>query len=203
MPKELSDLIFQNSLIPVIVQDVATRDVLMLAWQNQEAIDKTVETKEMWFWSRSRQQLWHKGETSGNRLLVCGVRVDCDRDTLLYLVKPTGPACHTGQGTCFGIKAFSLAILEQLIASRKQNPQSNSYTNLLLDDPKSILEKIIEEAGEVVQAVAKHEGTRQITWEVSDLLYHLLVLLGSEGIPLSAILAELAARHDEQKEQLS
>ncbi|HNT30099.1 MAG TPA: bifunctional phosphoribosyl-AMP cyclohydrolase/phosphoribosyl-ATP diphosphatase HisIE [bacterium] len=199
----LQDLNFQkgNGLIPAVVQDAQTRDVLMLAYQNREAVEKTRETGEMWFWSRSRQKLWHKGETSGNRLLVREVRVDCDADTLLYFVEPLGPVCHTGEQTCFGPADFSLGTLERIIWDRQQNPKAGSYTNKLLADPELLYAKIAEESAEVIDAARReaqkpvdaHSSPRRsrttwltvhssekdsLVWELADLMYHLMVLIG-------------------------
>jgi phosphoribosyl-AMP cyclohydrolase / phosphoribosyl-ATP pyrophosphohydrolase len=193
-PNQL-DFSKNNGLIPAIVQDFETRDVLMLAWQNREAVDKTLQTGEMWFYSRSRKSLWHKGETSGNRQQVVDIKIDCDNDTLLYQVKPMGPACHSGEETCFGAKRFSLATLAKIIDDRKQNPSPNSYTVSLLQDEQRILDKIAEESAEVIQAVEKNEGRDAIVWEVSDLFYHVLVLLAKKNIALVQIESHLQKRN--------
>jgi phosphoribosyl-ATP pyrophosphohydrolase/phosphoribosyl-AMP cyclohydrolase len=194
----------ENGLIPAVLQDVGTGQVLMVAWMNQEAYEKTVGTGRAHFWSRSRKELWEKGATSGNTQHVVGITADCDGDTLLVQVKPVGPACHTGAKSCFfenlsgeapsGGIGF-LAELESTIAERKSKPVSGSYTNYLLEKGlDKILKKVGEEASEVIIA-AKNKQADQIAGETSDLLYHLLVMLQETGVGLREVVAELERRH--------
>lgn len=193
-----------QGLAPVIAQDAATREVLMLAYANAEALAKTLETGEAHYYSRSRQALWRKGETSGNTQRVLEVRYDCDADALLYLVEPRGPACHTGERSCFYRRltqhadapaAWGLRELEALICDRQEHPQPGSYTcSLFAAGENRILKKVAEEAVEVVIAV-KGEGRERTISESADLLYHTLVLLRQQGIALNEVEAELARRH--------
>ena len=185
-------------LVPVVVQDHASGDVLMVAWANAEALARTAESGLAHFWSRSRRALWRKGETSGNGLRVREVRADCDRDTLLMVVDPEGPACHTGARTCFGQDAPALAgvlaDLERVIGERASAPPEASYTaRLLAKGPDQVLKKIGEEATEVVLA-AKGESDARLAEESADLLYHLLVALRQRGLPLARVLETLRAR---------
>jgi phosphoribosyl-ATP pyrophosphohydrolase/phosphoribosyl-AMP cyclohydrolase len=209
-------------LIPAIVQDVNTREVLMLAYMNEEALRRTLETRRSWFWSRSRQELWCKGETSGNKQFVKEVRYDCDEDTILLLVEQIGPACHTGHRTCFyrslleensvdsegteqeGEKPRAssreprantfLNDLYRVIVQRKEKMPEGSYTaELLSAGSDKILKKMGEELAELLLA-AKGEGPKRVVAETSDLLYHLLVFLAAEGIPWSAVEEELGRR---------
>ncbi len=191
-----------EGLIPVIVQDSQTNEVLMLAYANQESIDKMVETGKTHFWSRSRHSLWKKGETSGNVQDIISMQTDCDSDTLLIRVKQTGVACHLGNPSCFatimyGDVAGTAAIIPELrrtIKDRKENPKEGSYTNMLLNDQNKLLKKIIEEAGELALA-SKDENKDAQTWEAADLLYHSLVLLEYLDLPLEDIYKKLADRH--------
>ncbi len=187
-----------SGLVPVVVQDRTSADVLMVAWANAEALRRTEETGLAHFWSRSRQALWRKGETSGNELRVREIRVDCDRDTLLFEVDPTGPACHTGQRTCFGdespTSAGMLDELSRVIASRAKTGREDSYTaRLLAQGGDAVLKKIGEEATEVVLA-AKSESDERLAEEAADLLYHLLVALFQRGVPLSRVTDVLRRR---------
>jgi phosphoribosyl-ATP pyrophosphohydrolase/phosphoribosyl-AMP cyclohydrolase len=201
-----------QGLAPVIAQDAATREVLMLAYANAEALAKTVETGEAHYYSRSRQALWRKGETSGNTQRVLEVRYDCDADALLYLVEPRGPACHTGERSCFYRRlaqlaaapgAWGLKELEALIRDRQERPQPGSYTcSLFVAGENRILKKVAEEAVEVVIAV-KGEGRERTISESADLLYHVLVLLRQQGIALSEVEAELARRHSQAGIQIA
>ncbi|MGE8206462.1 bifunctional phosphoribosyl-AMP cyclohydrolase/phosphoribosyl-ATP diphosphatase HisIE [Heyndrickxia sp. NPDC080065] len=199
---------FTKGLIPSIIVDSYTNEILMLAYMNQEAYKKTLETGETWFYSRSRQSLWNKGKTSGNKQLVKSIFVDCDKDSLLIYVDPLGPACHTGQKTCFyqKIKEFDKVppkpiaketIYEELmteIINRKTVPAKNSYTNYLFEKGiDKIGKKIIEEAGEVVIA-AKNCNYQEVVNECCDLFYHSFVLLAEQNIPLKEIEAELKQR---------
>jgi len=177
-------------LRPCIVQDARTGEVLTLAYMNDEAERRTRDTGEIWFWSRSRQELWHKGETSGNTMRVRALRYDCDEDTLLALVEPAGPACHTGERTCFyrgemePQDAEALATLERTVAERRSADPQGSYTAALLADPARIGGKVTEEADEVVRAAAG-ESDERVAEEAADVLYHLTVLLAARGLSLA------------------
>jgi phosphoribosyl-ATP pyrophosphohydrolase/phosphoribosyl-AMP cyclohydrolase len=190
-----------DGLIPAIVQDGRTKQVLTLAYMNRESLEKTLETGETWFFSRSRQALWHKGATSGHTQKVIAVSRDCDQDALLIQVEPRGPACHTGSVSCFGGEADKpepesiLAQLETVIAERQQERPEGSYTTYLFDKGiDKILKKVGEEAAEVIIA-AKNEGQAELRYEAADLLYHLLVLLREKNLPFGNVLAELRERH--------
>jgi phosphoribosyl-ATP pyrophosphohydrolase/phosphoribosyl-AMP cyclohydrolase len=189
-----------NGLLPVVAQDRASGDVLMLAWANAEAVAKTAETGLAHFWSRSRNSLWRKGETSGNTLRVVEARADCDKDALLLVVEPAGPACHTGARTCFGDSSASAAgMLEELarvVRQRAQAPPDESYTaRLVARGPGQVLKKIGEEATEVVLA-ASGESDERLASESADLLYHLLVALDQRRVPLSSVMDELRRRRE-------
>jgi phosphoribosyl-ATP pyrophosphohydrolase/phosphoribosyl-AMP cyclohydrolase len=188
-----------NGLIPCVVQDAGTGEVLTVAYMNEEALARTRETGETHFWSRSRQELWHKGETSGNVQKVQRIRYDCDADALVALVEPTGPACHTGERTCFyrgemePTAGEALATLERTIDERRAHPDPGSYTAELLADPPRIGEKVQEEAEEVARAAAG-ESDERLREEAADVLYHLTVLLSSRGLSLADAFEELNAR---------
>jgi phosphoribosyl-AMP cyclohydrolase / phosphoribosyl-ATP pyrophosphohydrolase len=187
-----------GGLLPVVVQDRASGDVLMVAWANAEALAKTAESGYAHFWSRSRGALWRKGETSGNGLRVVEARADCDRDTLLLVVEPEGPACHTGTRTCFGETSVTAAgMLEELarvVADRAAVPPEKSYTaRLLAKGPDEVLKKIGEEATEVVLA-GRAQTDERLVEETADLLYHLLVALRQRGVPLVRVMDELRRR---------
>jgi phosphoribosyl-AMP cyclohydrolase / phosphoribosyl-ATP pyrophosphohydrolase len=177
-------------LRPCIVQDARTGEVLTLAYMNEEAERRTRETGEMWFWSRSRGELWHKGETSGNFMRLRALRYDCDEDTLIALVDPAGPACHTGERTCFyrgeldPQPAEALATLERTVAERRGADPAGSYTAELLADPARIGAKVEEEAEEVARA-AGSESDERVAEEAADVLYHLTVLLAARGLSLA------------------
>jgi phosphoribosyl-AMP cyclohydrolase / phosphoribosyl-ATP pyrophosphohydrolase len=177
-------------LRPCIVQDARTGEVLTLAYMDEEAERRTRETGEVWFWSRSRQELWHKGETSGNVMRLQALRYDCDEDTLLALVEPAGPACHTGERTCFyrgemtPEPAEALAKLERTIEERRTASPDDSYTARLLADPPAIGAKVEEEAEEVARA-AGGESDERVAEEAADVLYHLTVLLAARGLKLA------------------
>jgi len=177
-------------LLPCIVQDARTGEVLTLAYMNEEALERTRSTGEMWFWSRSRQELWHKGETSGNVQKLKELRLDCDEDALLALVEPAGPACHTGERTCFHkgeldpVAGEALATLERTIADRRAAPPAGSYTATLLADRELAGRKVQEEAEEVARA-AREEPDERVAEEAADVLYHLAVLLAERGMELS------------------
>jgi phosphoribosyl-AMP cyclohydrolase / phosphoribosyl-ATP pyrophosphohydrolase len=191
-PMEASEVKFDaNGLVPCIVQDWSSGEVLTLAYMNAEALTLTQETGEMHFFSRSRQELWHKGETSGNVQRLKALRYDCDADALLALVEPAGPACHTGERTCFyrgdlGEQApyEVLPDLERTIAARKAQKPDGSYTAALLADPDHIGEKVQEEAEEVARA-AREETDDRVANEAADVLYHLSVLLASRSLTLA------------------
>lgn len=185
-------------LIPVVVQEAGSGDVLMVAYANREALDRTAATGQAHFWSRSRGALWRKGETSGNEMCVREMRTDCDRDALLMVVDPAGPACHTGARTCFGDEtATSAGIVGELgrvIASRASASPDGSYTaRLLAKGPDQVLKKIGEEATEVVLA-AKSESDERLAEEAADLLYHLMVAMAQRKVPFTRALEVLRAR---------
>jgi phosphoribosyl-ATP pyrophosphohydrolase/phosphoribosyl-AMP cyclohydrolase len=190
----------ERGLVPCIVQDWTTGEVLTLAYMNRYALDRTRATGETWFWSRSRGELWHKGETSGNVQAVRELRYDCDADALLALVEPAGPACHTGARTCFHNGELdppapheALPALERTIAARASEKPDGSYTAALLADPPLIGEKVQEEAEEVTRA-ARDESDARVREEAADVLYHLGVLMASRGLSLAAAFEELNAR---------
>lgn len=192
-----------KGLIPAIIQDSKTKQVLMLAYMNKESLKKTLETKETWFWSRSRQELWHKGATSGNIQRVKDIKLDCDQDTLLVFVEQTGVACHTGNYSCFdeekNINPSNqiVADLEKLIRNRDCERPEGSYTTYLLEKGlDKVLKKVGEEASEVIIA-AKNPNTEELIYEASDLTYHLLVLLYIKGLTFNDVLKELTKRHQQ------
>ena len=181
----------ERGLVPVVIQDWASGEVLTLAYANSEAIDRTRETGELHLWSRSRDELWHKGATSGNVQKVRALRMDCDGDAVLALVEPAGPACHTGERTCFhngeaDVRAPHEALpdLERTLVDRQRERPDGSYTVRLLDDPPFIGEKVREEAEEVSRA-AREETDQRVDEEAADVLYHLTVLLRSRGRDLA------------------
>ncbi|TCS81798.1 bifunctional phosphoribosyl-AMP cyclohydrolase/phosphoribosyl-ATP diphosphatase HisIE [Tepidibacillus fermentans] len=190
----------EQGLLPVVIQDVESKQVLMVAYMNEESLKKTLESGETWFWSRSRKELWHKGATSGHIQKVKELRLDCDQDTLLVQVEQTGVACHTGSYTCFQEEKEqdSSKILEnlaQLIQERDQERPEGSYTTYLFEQgTDKILKKVGEETSEVIIA-AKNENRQEIINEASDLLYHLLVLFQAKGISIREVMAELQRRH--------
>jgi phosphoribosyl-AMP cyclohydrolase / phosphoribosyl-ATP pyrophosphohydrolase len=201
----------EKGLVPAIVQDAQSKEVLMLAYMNKESLQKSLETGETWFYSRSRQELWHKGATSGHTQRIVDMRYDCDSDALLVLVEPAGPACHTGSYSCFShsidgeareASPHRFAIinkLEEIIAKRDAERPEGAYTTYLLEKGiDKILKKVGEEAAEVIIA-AKNRSHDELKWEVADLLYHLLVLLREQKLPLDAVLEVLAERHDAKK----
>ena len=201
----------EQGLLPAVIQDWLDGTVLMLGYMNHEALSRTLATKSVHFWSRSRQKLWEKGETSGHKLLVKDVFVDCDRDTILVKAQPVGPTCHTGERACFfsrfddasessGGKSTEAhgAILEnvlRIIAARKAAPQAGSYTTKLFEaGHDKILKKVAEEAGEVLIA-AKGGKKEEIVYEVADLLFHTLMVLGYHDVSLREIYEELGKRY--------
>ncbi|WP_410513048.1 bifunctional phosphoribosyl-AMP cyclohydrolase/phosphoribosyl-ATP diphosphatase HisIE [Paenibacillus sp. BR2-3] len=206
----------EGGLLPAIVQDAASKEVLMMAYMNPESLRLSLESGQTWFWSRSRNELWHKGGTSGNTQAITSIHYDCDSDTLLVKVNPEGPACHTGATSCFfreiplegkqaeeaGAKAaygerFAvLGELERVIAEREAERPEGAYTTYLFDKGvDKILKKVGEEASETIIA-AKNKDNAELRLEISDLMYHLLVLLQERKLPLDEIMAELSARHE-------
>ncbi|CAI8996239.1 putative bifunctional phosphoribosyl-AMP cyclohydrolase/phosphoribosyl-ATP pyrophosphatase [Brevibacillus sp. IT-7CA2] len=198
----------EKGLIPVIVQDAGSKTVLTLAYMNEESLQKSLATKETWFWSRSRQQLWHKGETSGHTQRIVSMQYDCDGDALVVMVEPKGPACHTGAYSCFSQEVFSdtedepvqadrfaiLSELEELIAAREAERPEGSYTTYLFEKGvDKILKKVGEEAAEVIIA-AKNRSREELRYEASDLIFHLMVLLREQKLPLDEVLTELQRR---------
>jgi len=194
----------ERGLAPCVAQDFASGEVLTLAYVNDESLRLTVETGELHFYSRSRQEIWRKGETSGNVLKLRGLRYDCDGDAVLALVQPAGPACHTGERSCFHRQLDgegelappaheALAALQRTLRSRAAERPAESYTVKLLDDPTLIGEKVSEEAEEVGRA-AREESEERVAEEAADLLYHLSVLLASRDVPQSAVMEVLNGR---------
>ncbi|WP_425352492.1 bifunctional phosphoribosyl-AMP cyclohydrolase/phosphoribosyl-ATP diphosphatase HisIE [Alkalicoccus urumqiensis] len=202
----------ENGLIPAVVQDAHTREVLTLAYMNETSLQKTEESGETWFYSRSRDELWHKGATSGNTQKVTEIRLDCDQDALVVLVEPNGPACHTGARSCFSDTLVKkeeeaestgrFAIIEELetlLEKREQERPEGSYTTYLFEEGvDKILKKVGEEASEVIIA-AKNRDRQELTWESADLLYHWLVLLREQELPLDDVLDRLKDRHSGKK----
>ncbi len=196
----------EKGLVPVIVQDRTSAEILMTAWANEEALRKTAFGGELTLWSRSRKELWKKGETSGNVMKVIELRIDCDGDTLLAIVEPSGPACHTGRRTCFyrslwgeenSTEASFLGRLWRCLNTRKSYDPKESYTaKLLSEGPSRVAQKVGEEGVETALAAAAgdREGFR---YEAADLLYHLLVACISSNVSLNDVLSELASRHKE------
>ncbi|KOP65639.1 phosphoribosyl-ATP pyrophosphatase [Bacillus sp. FJAT-18019] len=205
-----------SGLVPAIIQDAESKQVLMMAYMNRESLRLTLESGQTWFWSRSREELWHKGATSGNVQTVVSMTYDCDGDTLLLQVNPNGPACHTGQTTCFyneiTVQGQSepaspraaaasgrfdvLAELENVIAQREVERPEGAYTTYLFDKGvDKILKKVGEEASETIIA-AKNKDNAELKLEISDLIYHLLVLLQERKLPLDEIMDELSRRHE-------
>ena len=190
-----------SGLVPAIIQDAKTKNVLMLGYMNQEAYDKTVETKKVTFWSRSRNCLWTKGETSGNFLNLVGIKIDCDNDTLLVQAIPDGPTCHKGTDTCWGETneqnpLLFLTELQDFINRRHEEMPEGSYTTKLFKDGVNrMAQKVGEEALETV-IEATNGSDEKLVYEASDMLYHLIVLLTSKGMRIEDVAAELAKRHD-------
>jgi phosphoribosyl-AMP cyclohydrolase / phosphoribosyl-ATP pyrophosphohydrolase len=215
MPGEVDIRFDERGLVPCVVQDWATGEVLTLAYMNADALRRTRETGETHFYSRSRDELWHKGETSGNRQRVRQLRFDCDADAIVALVEPAGPACHTGNRSCFyrdldgssdgevdgpavpgepSPAAYAaLSALARTLDERALDRPEGSYTVELLDDPPRIGDKVREEADEVARAAAS-ESEERVAAEAADVLYHLQVLLRSREVPLEAVLEELNGR---------
>jgi phosphoribosyl-ATP pyrophosphohydrolase/phosphoribosyl-AMP cyclohydrolase len=197
----MQEIVFdERGLVPCVVQDWRTGEVLTLAYMNEEALERTRSTGETHFWSRSRDELWHKGATSGNVQRVRALRFDCDADAVLALVEPAGPACHTGERTCFHNGQLeppapheALPALERTVADRRAERPEGSYTAALLADPPLIGDKVREEADEVARA-AGDESDERVGEEAADVLYHLTVLLAARGLSLADALEELNGR---------
>ena len=190
-----------NGLVPAIIQDATTKNVLMLGFMNKEAYEKTIETKKVTFYSRTRKTLWTKGETSGNFLNLVSIQNDCDNDTLLIKVNPTGPTCHKGTATCWGESndanpLLFLSFLQDFIEKRHKEMPEGSYTTSLFNDGLNrMAQKVGEEALEaVIEAV--HGTDERLIYEGADMLYHLIVLLTSKGLRIEDLAAELRTRHD-------
>jgi phosphoribosyl-AMP cyclohydrolase / phosphoribosyl-ATP pyrophosphohydrolase len=216
---EISNLRFdERGLMPAVVQDARTREVLTLAYVSEESLRRTLAEGETWFWSRSRRRLWHKGETSGHTQRVVEVRADCDADALVILVEPNGPACHTGERTCFHARlkvggraapgeghdeddagevadlGAALRDLHAVVEGRRHEMPAGSYTTYLFEQGlNKILKKVGEEAAETIIA-AKDEDPAALTAEISDLLYHLFVLMAERGVAPEAVAKELRRR---------
>ena len=198
-----------SGLIPAVVQNIETNEVLMVAYMNADTIKQTLETGRATFWSRSRQEVWVKGDTSGNYMYVKEVRVDCDCDCLVVLVNPAGPACHTGNRSCFFRKIEDGKLVEDakeqtktdvfareqaVVMDRKEHPEEGSYTNYLFDKGEDkILKKVGEECTEIVIA-AKNPDKEEIKYEISDFLYHMMVLMVEKGVSWEEITKELVKR---------
>jgi len=191
-----------KGLIPVVVQDHITGEVLMVAWANEEAIAKMRETGYTHFWSRSRQKLWKKGEESGNVQKIVSIQSDCDDDTLLVrVIQKNGVACHTGNPTCFFKTVYGdptqtsmiIAELRRVIHDRRVNPEEGSYTCKLFNDETKMCKKIVEEAAEYVLAI-KDKDEDEVAWELADLIYHALVAAEKENIDLQKVYEKLAER---------
>ncbi|AWE08632.1 bifunctional phosphoribosyl-AMP cyclohydrolase/phosphoribosyl-ATP pyrophosphatase [Lysinibacillus sp. 2017] len=200
----------EQGLIPAVIQDAQTKEVLTVAYMNEESLQKTIETNETWFYSRSRNELWHKGATSGNTQQVVSIKADCDQDALVIEVLPAGPACHNGTTSCFtenlveNTRPGSVAILPELVEVIKQREidmPEGAYTTYLFDKGiDKICKKVGEEATEVVIG-AKNRDKEEVKWESADLLYHLLVLLQEQKVNVYEVLEVLQKRHEGKKPQ--
>lgn len=197
----------EKGLVTAVVQDANTKEVLTVAYMNKESLEKTLESGETWFYSRSRQELWHKGATSGHTQKVVSIKADCDGDALVVEVIPAGPACHNGTTSCFteiiqqNAKVGSVEIISKLanvIAKREQEMPEGAYTTYLFDKGiDKICKKVGEEATEVVIG-AKNRDTEEVKWEAADLMYHLLVLLQEQKVSVYDVLHVLEKRHEEK-----
>jgi len=198
-PDDMAGLDFAklDGLLPMVVQDAATGDVLMIGFANREALEKTLESRQVHFWSRSRSELWRKGETSGNTLALVSLHADCDGDAVLARAHPAGPTCHTGERSCFGEGTSApgavLARLDATLRQRDAERPSGSYTVTLLEDENYRLKKLGEEMAELVVALATHDHGRAVE-EAGDVVYHLLVALRAEGVTAAELLAALNQR---------
>ncbi|MDF2037566.1 bifunctional phosphoribosyl-AMP cyclohydrolase/phosphoribosyl-ATP diphosphatase HisIE [Bacillus sp. CMF12] len=204
----------EKGLIPAVVQDANTKEVLTLAYMNRESLLKSSETGETWFFSRSRNELWHKGATSGNTQKIIEMKVDCDQDAIVVLVEPTGPACHTGTVSCFEDRVYGeesgslsdyeiLYTLEKVIEEREKTRPEGAYTTYLFEKGvDKILKKVGEESAEVIIA-AKNRDKDELKWEAADLIYHLMVLLREQELPFNEVLKVLNKRNDKKSEPAS
>ena len=199
-PTDLDRLDFgklDGALLPMVVQDAATGDVLMVGFASRVALEKTLETGQVHFWSRSRGELWRKGETSGNTLALVSLHTDCDGDAILARAHPAGPTCHTGERSCFGEGTSApgavLARLDATLRARDLERPAGSYTVTLLEDENYRLKKLGEETAELVVALAQHDHGRAVE-EAGDVVYHLLVALRAEGVTAAELLAALKKR---------
>jgi len=191
----------ENGLIPVVVQDHVTSEVLMVAWANKDAIELMKKTGYTHFWSRSRKKMWKKGEDSGNVQRIISVQTDCDEDTILVRVEQTGVACHTGEATCFhktllGDESKTSSVIPELkrvIADRKKNPSKESYTTKLMNDETKMCKKVIEEAGEFVLAI-KDKSEDEMAWELADLIYHTMVAIEKTELDMEKVFEKLSER---------
>ncbi|UCF50519.1 MAG: bifunctional phosphoribosyl-AMP cyclohydrolase/phosphoribosyl-ATP diphosphatase HisIE [Thermoplasmatales archaeon] len=192
----IDDLNYKNNLIPVITQDIEGK-VLMMAYANKEAIEKTLETKHAWYWSRKRKKLWMKGEESGNIQKIIGVYTDCDKDTLLYTVKQIKNACHKGSYSCFMVPLFGkkgMQVLEEVykvIRDRKKLDPKNSYVAGIINNDKKLIAKIREESEELIEAFTENDN---ITWEAADLIFHTLLLLANRDVKWEELVEEFRRR---------
>ena len=196
-----------KGLVTAVVQDANTKEVLTVAYMNKESLEKTMQSGETWFYSRSREELWHKGATSGNTQKVVSIKADCDKDALVVEVLPTGPACHNGTTSCFteviqeNAKVGSVGIISKLaevIKTRELEMPEGAYTTYLFDKGiDKICKKVGEEATEVVIG-AKNRDTEEVKWEAADLIYHLLVLLQEQKVSVFDVLHVLEKRHEEK-----
>ncbi|KGP72893.1 bifunctional phosphoribosyl-AMP cyclohydrolase/phosphoribosyl-ATP diphosphatase HisIE [Pontibacillus yanchengensis] len=200
----------EQGLVPAIVQDAQSKEVLTLAYMNQEAVEKSMETGETVFYSRSRQELWHKGATSGNTQAIHSMKYDCDQDAVLVQVIPNGPACHKGDYSCFSTTFYGkqtepsdhryqiLDELQRVLSERKATLPEGSYTSEMFQNGVDrIAKKVTEEAGEVIIA-AKNDDHEELTWETADLLFHTLMLLTERGLPFDDVLRALEERHQKK-----
>ncbi|KON86369.1 phosphoribosyl-ATP pyrophosphatase [Sporosarcina globispora] len=204
----------EKGLIPAVVQDANTKEVLTLAYMNRESLLKSAETGETWFFSRSRNDLWHKGATSGNTQKIVEMKLDCDQDAIVVLVDPAGPACHKGTVSCFEERVYGeesggfsdyeiLYTLEKVIEEREKTRPEGAYTTYLFEKGvDKILKKVGEESAEVIIA-AKNRDKDELKWEAADLIYHLMVLLREQELPFNEVLKVLNKRHDKKSEPAS
>ncbi|CAM3478741.1 bifunctional phosphoribosyl-AMP cyclohydrolase/phosphoribosyl-ATP diphosphatase HisIE [Cytobacillus oceanisediminis] len=208
----------EKGLIPAVVQNANTKEVLTLAYMNRESLLKSVETGETWFFSRSRNELWHKGATSGNTQRIIEMKLDCDQDAIVVLVEPAGPACHKGTESCFEERVYGKAAggfaadlaayeilytLEKVIEEREKTRPEGAYTTYLFEKGvDKILKKVGEESAEVIIA-AKNRDKEELKWESADLIYHLMVLLREQDLPFNEVLRVLNKRHDKKSEPAS
>jgi phosphoribosyl-ATP pyrophosphohydrolase/phosphoribosyl-AMP cyclohydrolase len=191
----------ENGLIPVIVQDHVTSEVLMVAWANEDAVNLMKSTGYTHFWSRSRKKLWKKGEESGHLQKIVSMQTDCDSDTILVRAEQTGAACHTGAASCFNeliygnVNGTSAIIpeLKRVLRSRKENPSPDSYTCKLFKDENKMCKKIVEEAGELMLSI-KDKNEKEMAWELADLIYHVMVAIEKTGLPMEKVFEKLSER---------